>query len=282
MPPLLYGAATDKGNVRDNNEDSLLSDVRHNLWLIADGMGGHEAGEIASAIVRDTVSQRTASGDSLSEAIRESHRAVLRAVESGQGATGMGSTIVALRNYHDHYEICWVGDSRAYLWSHDEAGDGHLEQLTIDHSYVQMLVDSGVLNEEDMDSHPDKNIITQCLGARELKEVVVDSIQRSWEDNQWLLLCSDGLTDELDSLEIADVLSNSATPQIAAEQLMEKALSNGGRDNVSIQVIEAPKSSSPIPSSVTKALHRWRHVPETLIPLLIILAAVLYLILGAD
>ncbi len=282
MPPLLFGAATDKGNVRDNNEDSLLSDVRHNLWLVADGMGGHEAGEIASAIVRDTVSQKVAAGEPLSDAVHASHRAVLRAAERGEGASGMGSTVVALLNHENTYEICWVGDSRAYLWTPDESDTGHLEQLTIDHSYVQMLVDSGVLNEEDMDSHPDKNIITQCLGARELKDVVVDNIYRQWEEKQWVVLCSDGLTDELDNLEISDTLTNAASPQIAAEQLLEKALSNGGRDNVTIQVIEAPKSRPVLPEKISKDIRRWLQVPETLIPILIVLLSALYLIFGAD
>src|SRR5690606_11801246 len=144
---LEYSAATNAGHKRDNNEDSYLSLPEQGLWLVADGMGGHEAGEVASAIVRDTLlnlQRRT-----LSEAIQLSHRAVVDAAADGQGAPGMGSTVVALRSEGHSYEVAWVGDSRAYLWTHTEDG-GRLERLTTDHSYVQMLMATGAIGEDEV------------------------------------------------------------------------------------------------------------------------------------
>src|SRR5690606_40296042 len=121
------------------------------------------------------------------------------------GALGMGSTVVALKSKSEKYQVAWVGDSRAYLWTPSLEG-GRLEQLSTDHSYVQLLVDTGVIRPEDADSHPEKNIITQCLGMQELEKVKVDHTEHSWQKNQWILLCSDGLTDEVSDQTIAQIL----------------------------------------------------------------------------
>lgn len=236
---LNFSCTTDKGLTRGNNEDCLLSLPENGLWLVADGMGGHEAGEVASAIVRDTVKSSIQSGEKLSDAIQQSHQAVIHAVNNGIGAAGMGSTVVAVRSDNQAYEVAWVGDSRAYLWSF-EAGGGKLQQLTTDHSYVQMLLASGVINEHEVDNHPDKNVITQCIGSLDMETVQVDTLQGSWQENQWLLLCSDGLTDEVTDTDIATLLSNASNPKQAVNYLLNAALENGGRDNITIQVIESP------------------------------------------
>ncbi|ROQ20288.1 MULTISPECIES: PP2C family protein-serine/threonine phosphatase [Marinimicrobium] len=239
QPPLEYSAATHAGHKRDNNEDTLLSLPERGLWLVADGMGGHEAGEVASAIVRDTLLDQQ--HKSLTQAIQASHRAVLKAAANGEGAPGMGSTIVALRSLGDDYEVAWVGDSRAYLWTHTEDG-GRLERLTTDHSYVQMLLASGVIEEAEVEGHPDKNIITQCLGSYELQEVKVDSVRGQWLKDQWILLCSDGLTDELDDEALARLLFRCRSPRAAVNRLMRAALDAGGRDNITLQLIQSPLS----------------------------------------
>lgn len=254
--PLVFSAVTHAGLERDNNEDSFLSLPDQGVWVVADGMGGHEAGEIASAIVRDTI-QKVWIDDpspSLSRSLQASHQAVLHASARGIGAKGMGSTVVALHSTQTEYEVAWVGDSRAYLWSFDDS-DGKLELLTRDHSYVQMLVNSGAIKEEDVDSHPERNIITQCLGSMELDRVHVDTVHGQWKVNQWILLCSDGLTDEIGSAAISKLLNNNRNSVEAANRLLEAALAKGAHDNVTLQIIESPLQQNRFASQL------WRWVP---------------------
>ncbi len=239
--PLEYSAATHPGLKRENNEDCFLSAPDADLWVVADGMGGHEAGEVASAIVRETFEELAQPGKpfSLQDAIQRSHEQILSSAEKGIGAFGMGSTVVALLSQKKNYQIAWVGDSRAYAWTPDDQG-GKLTRLTTDHSYVQMLYTSGAITADEVDSHPDKNIITQCLGMQELAQVKVDVAQGQWQKNQWILLCSDGLTDELSDESIAQILEHSPNSLTAVDQLLHEALTNGGRDNITLQIIESP------------------------------------------
>ncbi len=237
--PLEFSAVTHPGLERDNNEDCFLSLPEQGLWLIADGMGGHEAGEVASAIVRATIQENFSKLNTLGETIQASHRAVLDAASQGQGAPGMGSTVVVLCSNQRQYEIAWVGDSRAYLWTYTPEG-GRLERLTRDHSYVQMLFASGAITEDEIEQHPARNIITQCLGSAELDEVQVDKVQGLWQKDQWILLCSDGLSDEVDDDTLAELLFQSADCDVAVDQLLHAALTNGGHDNITVQIIESP------------------------------------------
>jgi len=239
MPVINYGAATDRGLQRSNNEDCHICIPERGLWVVADGMGGHEAGEVASAIVTETIERSTANGKVLVDSIQLAHESVLAASAEGKGATGMGSTVVALQSNDNEYQVAWVGDSRAYLWCPDDSG-GILEQLSTDHSYVQLLLASGAIGEDEVNTHPDKNVITQCIGSVDVERVHVDSVKGLWDEKQWILLCSDGLTDELTDEDIAQVLCSSRTPRDAVAKLIQNALKNGGRDNVTVQVIESP------------------------------------------
>lgn len=250
MRTLKYSACTNKGLIRENNEDCFLTLPERGLWAVADGMGGHEAGEVASAIVRDTLAAPGAESD-LVNALQKSHKAVLRAAKQGIGASGMGSTAVALTSKHHDYQVSWVGDSRAYLWTQEDYS-GRLEQLSTDHSYVQMLLASGAIQESELDTHPDKNVITQCIGSQELSDVTVDTVAGVWEKNQWILLCSDGLTDEVTDKDIARLMHTSKNTREAAESLMNAALDNGGRDNITIQVIESPLSNRNLSSHIAE------------------------------
>ncbi|HWV15453.1 MAG TPA: protein phosphatase 2C domain-containing protein [Cellvibrio sp.] len=238
---LISNAASHPGLKRSNNEDCLLSSPETGLWLVADGMGGHEAGEVASAIVLDTLAKlaQDQAHFSLTQAIQTAHKDILDSAAAGIGAAGMGSTVVALLSRKKNYQVAWVGDSRAYLWTSTPAG-GELSRLTTDHSYVQMLLASGTISAEEVENHPDKHIITQCLGIEELENVSVDLVHRQWQKNQWILLCSDGLTDELNDEAIAAVLAANSNSQEAVNQLLEAALEHGGRDNISLQIIESP------------------------------------------
>ncbi|GAB3091650.1 serine/threonine-protein phosphatase [Aestuariicella hydrocarbonica] len=239
MPPLQSHSVTDKGLYRDNNEDCYLSNPEKGLWAVADGMGGHEAGEVASAIVKRTLAESSIRGRSLEDAIHSSHKAVIKASTTGEGASGMGSTVVALNTDDSDYQVSWVGDSRAYLWTEERDG-GRLEQLTVDHSYVQMLLASGAISSEEVDHHPDKNIITQCIGSLETPHIKVDTVRGQWQKQQWIILCSDGLTDEVDNSTMAQILCQARTPKEASQALLNQALDNGGHDNITIQVIESP------------------------------------------
>jgi PPM family protein phosphatase len=256
--PLDYSAATHPGLKRENNEDCFVSAPDAGLWGVADGMGGHEAGEVASAIVRDTLERlaRDKLPFSLGDAIQQSHQAILRSAEQGIGAPGMGSTLVTLLSNKRQYEIAWVGDSRAYLWTATSEG-GQLTRLTTDHSYVQMLYAAGAISAEEVEHHPDKNIITQCLGMQELAQVKVDITHGQWQQNQWILLCSDGLTDELSDSDIAQILQHSSNSLTAVDQLLHAALTNGGNDNITLQIIESPLGSSPPMNSGL-----WKWIPQ--------------------
>lgn len=243
-------ALTHMGNVRSNNEDAFIADPAHGLWVVADGMGGHEAGEVASAIVIKTISDCITRGQDLASAIQEAHHNILDGSRKGKGARGMGSTVVAVHSTETHYQIGWVGDSRAYLWTIDNQ---QLELLSTDHSYVQMLVRAGAITAEEASYHPDKNVITQCLGSIDLVNVKVDTLDREWQENQWLLLCSDGLTDELADSRISAILANCKNITEAANTLLSEALSAGGRDNTTVIVLGKPAANT----SGWQALCNW-------------------------
>lgn len=237
---LAFGAATDVGRVRDNNEDCYLARPDLGLWLIADGMGGHDAGEVAAGIVRDFICEAVASGKPLKTAIAQAHHAVKHAASNNIGSPGMGTTVVALRMHGIQYEIAWVGDSRAYLWS-----EGALRQISVDHSYVQSLVDSGAITREEMATHAQRNVITQSLGVSTLDDVIVDSVAGTFRPGDKILLCSDGLTDFVDDHEIAHILGRTyETVQQQVDRLLTKALNNGGGDNITIELISAPQQTS--------------------------------------
>ncbi len=269
-----YSAATDVGLKRTNNEDTILSNPHTGLWLVADGMGGHAAGEVASAIVAETIDRQIAQGQSLQRAIELAHEAVIKAAEAGIGGTGMGSTVVALYSQGLSYQIAWVGDSRAYLWqppaepanTHGESddqvrqlsGQGELIQLTSDHSYVQMLFDSGVINAEEMQQHPDKNIITQCLGSLDIETLTVDICQMKWYPNDRILLCSDGLTDAVSSAQIQQILKQHPDTEAATRALIAQALDQGGKDNISVALINCPNGVERGLQSARSYWRRWK------------------------
>lgn len=237
-----YSALTNVGLQRNNNEDAYYASASQGLWVVADGMGGHAAGEVASAIVVDTIKRAVETGSSLESAVQQSHHEILNAANSGVGGPGMGSTVVAMRSDGLNYEICWVGDSRAYLYvpAKDADSSAEFRQLTTDHSYVQMLFQSGAISEDELENHPEKNIITQCLGSVELPEVQVDKIVGEWPSDALILLCSDGLTDIVRDKDILEILDDNNSLSHKTNQLIEAALDAGGKDNVTIETISAP------------------------------------------
>jgi len=252
-----YSQATDVGLLRDNNEDAIWCDAQLGLWVVADGMGGHAAGEVASEITVNVISENVRQGRPLQDAINNAHQAVLDAARDGSGKYGMGSTVVALHSWGNQYEIAWVGDSRAYLWSDRDKDGFSLQQLTIDHSYVQMLYQSGIISADEMSGHPEKNVITQCLGSVELTELKVDRVQGDWHKCDWILLCSDGLSDTVSDQQICDILHDATNTEHAVGTLIGAALANGGKDNISVVIVAAPTGVSLMDR--LKTIARWRH-----------------------
>lgn len=240
-----YGHITHPGLVRDHNEDNYLIDQELGLWVVADGMGGHACGEVASQIAVDLIHDKISSGTNLQEAVACSHKIVLMAADQRLGLPGMGSTVVAALFHPDHYEIAWVGDSRAYLWEQDK-----LRQITRDHSYVQQMLDAGAISQSEAIVHPHRNVITQAIGANDLEQVEVGITRIPMYKCQTLLLCSDGLTDEVSDNAIASVLSSSYDEEEKANQLLQLALSEGGSDNITILLIGAPDYAADRPADL--------------------------------
>lgn len=234
-----FGAVTDIGLRRSRNEDAYRCLDELGLWLVADGMGGPGGGDVASAIVAETVSDAVRSGRSLADAAQMAHQEVTDAAAAGRGRPGMGSTLVAVTASGRSYELCWVGDSRAYLW------DGTLKRLSRDHSVVQSLIDDGRISEAEARLHPDRNIITRVLGGNLPGDCGADTVTGTLDPGEQILLCSDGLTSELTDEEIAVHILQSPPGEAMVESLIEAALESGGSDNVTIVMLGA----APVPDS---------------------------------
>lgn len=230
------GHATHVGNVRDHNEDSYLVRPDLGLWIVADGMGGHESGEVASAMTVEVVNQLVQAGKSLKESLVSAHRAVMGAADSDPRKTGMGSTVVVLRVTGNRYEIAWVGDSRVYLWSLKHG----FKQLTHDHSYVQLLVDNELIRPEEARYHPMSHVVNQAIGSSPDGSVTVDTREGVLEPGDRFLLCTDGLTNEVPDAGIAEVLQHEKDHQAAVDMLIDEALAAGGADNVTVVLVEIP------------------------------------------
>ena len=230
-----YALGTHTGLVRELNEDSQLALPKFGLWVIADGMGGHEAGEVASGIAIREIARSIEQGMPLAEAIETAHRAIQTSALQGEGAANMGSTVVAAKLDGLRYEIAWVGDSRAYLWN------GSLHQLTTDHSYVQLLLNAGLITESEIPGHPSRNIISQALGAggADKVNIKVDLVSGELSETDTLLLCTDGLSGEVTDDCIAAILAETTDAQTRVDCLITAALEAGGKDNVTVIVINA-------------------------------------------
>lgn len=234
-----YGSQTSQGKVRTSNEDSYVVNAKTGLSLVADGMGGHAAGEVASQLAASTVNDwvrehatpDVKAAEMLRLAALEANTRIFKAQRHDQALAGMGSTLTALLFQGEQYCIAHVGDSRAYLLR-----KGVLEQLTADHSLVWHLYENGVLSKSDLARHPQKNLITRSIGSH--PEVDVDLREGAGYAGDVYLLCCDGLTDEVPEDDIREVLSDARrTPQEMADYLVDAANQAGGRDNITVVVI---------------------------------------------
>lgn len=230
-----YGHGSHPGHKRLHNEDTYLADPGLGLWLVADGMGGHAQGEVASALARDEIQRAVAAGGDLETAIRQAaERISLHSREPSQaGRLPMGTTIAAVQAGSAGFKAAWVGDSRVYLW------DGHdrLQQISRDHSYVEQLVQKGALTPSQARSHPQRNVVTQALGVTDRDFLQIASVSQDWARPMQLLICSDGLTEELEDGQIATILAKDLGPQETVDQLIHAALHAGGSDNITVLVL---------------------------------------------
>jgi protein phosphatase len=227
-----FGHGTHVGLRRTRNEDTYYADASLGLFLVADGMGGHQHGEVASALVRDAVVDLVVRGHSLSDAVRSAGARLLeRTRDDSADALPMGTTVAALHLVDDGYEVAWVGDSRVYLWQ-----DG-LRQISHDHSLVQELVATGSLDPAQAARHPQRNVITQALGITASEQLHIGMARGRLEQGMVFLLCSDGLTEEVGDRAIAAIAGRrDLSAQECVDHLLLAALEGGGKDNVTVIV----------------------------------------------
>ena len=227
-----FGSRTDIGCLRDHNEDSLV--VTPPLFAVADGMGGHAAGEVASEIAVRVLSELAPEhpdGEALGRAIEEANRAVIQAAREGRGRQGMGTTMTAAMLEGERLVIAQVGDSRAYLLH-----QGKLQQLTRDHSLMADMIEAGQLTPEEARTHPQRSVITRALGSD--AHLHPDIYEINVETGDRLLICSDGLSGMIFDDQIENTLRRVQDPQRCASQLVNEAIANGGHDNVTVIVAD--------------------------------------------
>lgn len=233
---LKWGATTDVGMVRQQNEDDFCAD--ENLFVVADGMGGHNAGEVASALAISTVRSGARGGiftaDQFRELVQQANTAIYTASLDDSTQSGMGTTLTAMAivpGEEPAVLVANVGDSRTYLFR-----GGVLSRISVDHSYVQELVNEGIITPEEARVHPRRNIVTRAMGID--RNVQVDVFTQLVRTGDRVLLCSDGLVDEVSDVDIRQVLIDHTTAQEAAEALVMVANANGGRDNTTVIVVD--------------------------------------------
>jgi protein phosphatase len=246
QPAVRWGAATHVGQVRAGNEDAFVAEPM--VFGVADGMGGHQAGEVASDIAARIIRDRLGAGASnvgvVVASVVEANASIYQAAHVSVDHQGMGTTLTALvvlradESNVARFALVNVGDSRTYLLR-----NGVLHRATVDHSYVQELVNTGHISEDEARTHPRRNIVTRALGIE--PTVRVDTWLVPMVHGDRFILCSDGLVDEVHDDDIAIIALAAADPQSAADQLVAKANANGGRDNVTVVVVDVLQGVEP-------------------------------------
>jgi protein phosphatase len=249
---ITYQSVSDVGRKRKGNEDSLFLNPDQRLFVVADGMGGHAAGEVASKVAVDSINEFVCltggdeeitwpfgldenisyDGNRLKTAIRHANRKVLEATKEKSEYEGMATTVAAVLVDGDMANIGHVGDSRIYLFS-----EGALSLLTSDHSWVNEQIQSGVISPDQARSHPLRNVVTRALGGK--TDLAVDMQVRKMKPGEILLLCSDGLTTMVPDEEIEQVLKeNEVDLKGAADALVDAANDHGGEDNITVVLLQ--------------------------------------------
>ncbi len=232
--------STNKGKVRAINEDSFLDRPTAGIWVVADGMGGHEAGEIASRMITESLNEFIPPDtlgkfiDTVEDTLLDVDRKLRDLATIEYGNRTIGSTVVVLIAFKNYIAYLWAGDSRAYLFR-----EGKLKQLTVDHSEIQNLIDMGAISPEHANNHPASNIITRAVGA--VHELHIDVGVEKTYDGDTFLLCTDGLYRDLNEEEMTNLLAKEDTETIGNE-LIELALTKQARDNITVVVGRAKQA----------------------------------------
>jgi serine/threonine protein phosphatase PrpC len=228
---------THVGRVRTLNEDRVLSRPDPGLWAVADGMGGHDAGDLASTMLVEALAEVNTLGsgyaflDAAQESVQRVNRTLVAHARLSRPGTVIGSTVVVLLAYAGHYACLWAGDSRAYLLRGNT-----IEQITRDHSMVQEMIDSGALNRADARSFGRSNVITRAVGVND--RLALDVHNGPIMSGDIFLLCSDGLNTMLDDRDIHGLVHGRSL-DVAADALIALTLERGAKDNVSLILIRA-------------------------------------------
>ena len=230
-----YNAKTHVGLKRKVNEDSVLALPGHDIWVVSDGMGGHEAGDFASRLIADsiaTIPQGLEPGDrmhALRDAIQKAHRIIVQEAED-RGRGVIGATVAALIMANGHFVGLWAGDSRIY-----RLRDGHIEMLTTDHSAVAEFVTSGRMTWDEAEQYPQSNAITRAVGVGD--DLDLDKVRGETRSGDRFLLCSDGLT-KYATFSILERTLKRFPLETVSDELVQIALTGGGADNISVIVID--------------------------------------------
>ena len=227
---------TDVGKTRKHNEDSMLLRPEVGMWVVADGMGGHDAGDVASKMVVDSLEQ-IKKGASLEKYIEDIEKTLINVnaklieiAKQGEKQTTVGSTVVVMLAYEKFCVFLWAGDSRLYRIRKNK-----LIQLTTDHSQVQQYVEQGLITKEEAETHPHSNMITRAVGATE--KFVLDVDMQEIQHGDRYLLCSDGLTKHIPDIEFEKMLNNGDVEK-KCDELIELTLTRGAKDNVTAILID--------------------------------------------
>lgn len=229
--------STSQGNVRDHNEDACLDSGDSGLWVVADGMGGHESGDYASQLIVDrlrevpAVERPSERVNRVEDELLDINRHLYDKSMEGEQPTVIGSTVVVLMAFERFCVAAWAGDSRIY-----RLRDNHLSRVSRDHSEVQKLVDQGLLEPEEAESHPQANVITRAVGGAD--ELYLDYELRELQPKDRYLLCSDGLYKDVSEREIESLLARGDDCATVCQALLELALSRACSDNVTVLVVD--------------------------------------------
>ena len=240
------------GLVRSGNQDHILSDDSLGLWAVADGMGGHRKGDLASRLACAVLRRSIKNGLSLTAAFEQTHAEMRAAQQRDPSAKDMGTTLVAVLESVQGFELNWVGDSRAYLYSQgskvsvsgyarrrEQRTGGSLKRLTTDQNVASRLFERGEISAEQMRRHPHRHVLTDCIGQRE-GFPRIESRSFKWKPGQRLLLCSDGLYGEVSEAALEEIMASGETLASICRSLVERALSAGGGDNIAVVVVDSP------------------------------------------
>ena len=234
----LFAGATDTGCVRAANQDSYYIDPEGRFFVVADGMGGHAGGEVASKIAVDTIcayleslwNTEISPQQLMQDAIGKANQAIVNDQAANLVRSDMGTTVVLLIFRDKQPWYCHIGDSRLYRFR-----GAKLEQISEDHTWIARAIQTGVVNPDEAKSHPWRHMLLQCLGREDLKSVTTREVE--WKAGDRFLICSDGLTEELSDDRIAHQLKSLRNGQQAAQSLIDSAKLRGGRDNITVVII---------------------------------------------